>query len=165
MVLDWLERHLVAGHIPCFFWAEIDLLSGLSEEKVEGHDQDGQDDEESDNPSADVLVCGQVSVAGGVAAEGWIGATVGARAAAAAGAAAGPAGCGAWRRSPACCALLALLEQVLHSAATDPLPESAPGTALSPGLGSLPAAVLPAGGPGRGPSRHAGSHTAEASGP
>ena len=35
MVLDWLERHLTAGRIPCFFWAEIDLLSGLSEEKVE----------------------------------------------------------------------------------------------------------------------------------
>ena len=30
MVLDWLEEHLTAGRLPCFFWAEVDLVAGLS---------------------------------------------------------------------------------------------------------------------------------------
>ena len=34
-VLDWLERHFTAGRLPCFFWAEIDILSGLSGELLD----------------------------------------------------------------------------------------------------------------------------------
>ena len=29
MVLDWLEHHLRAGHLPCFYWPAISLLAGL----------------------------------------------------------------------------------------------------------------------------------------
>ena len=28
MVLDWLEHHLSAGHLPCFFWPAINLVGG-----------------------------------------------------------------------------------------------------------------------------------------
>ena len=34
LLLDWLERHLRAGQLPCFFWPAINLVSGLSPEKL-----------------------------------------------------------------------------------------------------------------------------------
>ena len=37
MVLDWLEHHLSAGSVPCFFWPAIDLVevAGLSTVEIE----------------------------------------------------------------------------------------------------------------------------------
>ena len=35
MVLDWLEHHLSAGHLPCFFWPAINLVGGRDTAEVE----------------------------------------------------------------------------------------------------------------------------------
>ena len=35
MVLDWLEHHLSAGNVPCFFWAAINLVAGRSTAEME----------------------------------------------------------------------------------------------------------------------------------
>ena len=35
MVLDWLEHHLSAGHLPCFFWPAINLVGGRGMAEVE----------------------------------------------------------------------------------------------------------------------------------
>ena len=35
MVLDWLERHLSVGNIPCFFWPLINLMAGLEAVKLQ----------------------------------------------------------------------------------------------------------------------------------
>ena len=35
MVLDWLEHHLNAGKIPCFFWPAINLVGGRSPAELE----------------------------------------------------------------------------------------------------------------------------------
>ena len=35
MVLDWLERHLSAGHLPCFFWPAVNLVGGRGMAEVE----------------------------------------------------------------------------------------------------------------------------------
>ena len=35
MVLDWLERHLSAGKIPCFFWPDFNLLAGLQPAEIQ----------------------------------------------------------------------------------------------------------------------------------
>ena len=34
LVLDWLEQHLSAGSMPCFFWPDIDLLASLSKAEL-----------------------------------------------------------------------------------------------------------------------------------
>ena len=35
MVLDWMEHHLSAGHLPCFFWPAINLVAGLETAMLE----------------------------------------------------------------------------------------------------------------------------------
>ena len=35
MVLDWLEHHLSAGHLPCFYWPAINLVGGRDTAEVE----------------------------------------------------------------------------------------------------------------------------------
>ena len=35
MVLDWLEHHLSAGHLPCFFWPAINLVGGRGMAEIE----------------------------------------------------------------------------------------------------------------------------------
>ncbi|XP_043206734.1 uncharacterized protein LOC122373057 [Amphibalanus amphitrite] len=36
MVLEWLQRHLKEGKLPCFFWRALDLTAHLSESRREG---------------------------------------------------------------------------------------------------------------------------------